>query len=91
MVTIRTELLPTSVRAVGGSLNIMMSSIAATICLRLFLPITDAFGMGYNFLLFFTASFLQFILVLIIIPETRGKSLVDIQMSFVSNRPRINV
>ena len=58
MEAIRIELLPTSVRAVGGSLSIMANAIAASICLRLFLPITEAFGMGYNFLLFFTASFL---------------------------------
>lgn len=82
IIVLRSELLPMSVRAVGGSLNIMTSSIGGSLFSRLFLPVTDTIGVEYNFLCYFINCILQCILILTVLPETRGKTLVDIQMSF---------
>lgn len=86
VIIIRSELIPMSVRAVGVSLGIMTSSLAASISVRLFLPISDTFGIGYNFLFFFVGCILKFVFVLVVLPETRGKSLVDIQVSLEPSR-----
>lgn len=81
VIIIRGEVVPMSVRAIGVSLGIMTSSVCASVSVRLFLPISDTFGIRYNFLLFFVGCVLKFIFVLAVLPETRGKSLVDIQVS----------
>lgn len=75
------ELPPMSVKAIGNSLSVIMASSASATVVAIFLPITDAFGMKYNFLIYSIAAILLFLLILLVVPETRGKSLVDIQKS----------
>lgn len=75
------ELLAMSVKAIGNSLGAQMISIGGTITVAIFLPIADAYGIEYNFLIYSISSVLFFAFVLIVLPETRGKSLVDIQNS----------
>lgn len=77
--TISGEILPMSVKAIGHSLGGLMFSITTTISVAIFLPITESYGMQYNFLFYTVISIFLFAFVLIVLPETRGKSLVDIQ------------
>lgn len=73
------ELLPMSVKAMGNSLGSLVYSIGALITMNVFLPINEAYGIQYNFIIYLIASALLFVFILMVIPETRGKSLVDIQ------------
>lgn len=77
---IRSELIPMSVRAVGGSLSIVMHALAAWVTVRIFSPITIFYGIEYNFLLYSIACILTFVYVFLFLPETRGKSLADIHL-----------
>jgi len=86
MFIIRSELLPTSVRAIGGSLGIMTDSVVAFATAWLYTPVAARYGMQYNFLFYSASSFLGIIYVFLLLPETRGRSLVDIEKS-LKNRP----
>lgn len=81
MFIIRSELLPTSVRAIGGSLGIMTDSVIAFSTSWLYMPIAVKYGVQYNFLFYFISSILGLIYVFFSLPETRGKSLIDIETS----------
>lgn len=83
---VRGELLPMSVKAVGGCLAIMTNSLAVGICMNLFLPITNTYGIQYNYIFFIFSSIIAFLYVFKALPETKGKPLVDIQMSLQSER-----
>lgn len=75
----RSELLPMSVRAVGGSASILTSSLISFAVIRSFSPLT-VYSIQYNFVLYLSACILTFIFVYLILPETRGKSLTDIKL-----------
>lgn len=77
---IRSELLPMSVRAIGGAVSIVGNSLTSFIVIRLFLPITAAYGIEYNFIIYLIASILTFMFVYFIMPETRGKALIDVKL-----------
>lgn len=77
---IRSELLPMSVRAIGGAVSIVGNSLTSFLVIRLFLPITAAYGMECNFILYLIACILTFIFVYCIMPETRGKELSDVKL-----------
>lgn len=76
---IRGELLPQNVKALGNSAATIASSISAFISAKVFLSIANEYGMETNFILFSTMSLILFIYVSFDLPETRGKSLVEIQ------------
>ncbi|KAK7573736.1 hypothetical protein V9T40_010927 [Parthenolecanium corni] len=78
---IRGELLPLSVKAIGGFLTVSVDSLASFLTIRLFPIITQQYGIEFNFLLYCTASMLGCVYIYLALPETRGKSLIDIQKS----------
>lgn len=84
LIMIRSELLPTGVRAIGGSLGLIMDSIAAFATARLYLPVNSLYGVQYNFLFYFISSMVVVVCIFAMLPETRGKSLADIQLSHKS-------
>ena len=77
--TTRGELLPHNTRSFGGSLAIMAHSMVGSAATKVFLFIADAFGMYWNFVLYSIMSLVSVLFVYFILPETRGKSLVEIQ------------
>lgn len=78
---IRGELLPISVKAVGGFLTVSVDSLTSFVTIYLFPIITKNYGIEFNFLLYFIAGILGCVHVYWTLPETRGKTLVDIQKS----------
>lgn len=84
METMRSELLPMSMKGVGGCLCVMANALAIVISVRMFLPITTTFGIQYKFLLFMVTGIIAFAYIYKVLPETRGKTLVDIQLSLQS-------
>lgn len=77
----RGELLPISVKGIGSCLSVMANSICTGLSTKIFLPVFNDFGKPYNFLIFLISSSINFVYIFKMLPETRGKTLVDIQLS----------
>lgn len=73
------ELLPQGVKAIGACMAVVVGSVASFTTTWLFLPIGERYGMETNFVLYFVVSLVMLVYVYFDLPETRGKSLVEIQ------------
>ena len=73
------ELLPQSVKRAGTGLNMFTFSIVLFVNSRTFLPIAETFGMGANFIQFAIFNLIMIAYVYFDVPETRGRTLVEIQ------------
>jgi SP family facilitated glucose transporter-like MFS transporter 8 len=78
---IKGELLPLSVRAIGSSMAVIAQSITSFLIAKMFIPVEQNFGMESNFLFYSVMGVVTTVLIYVILPETRGKSLHDIQKS----------
>lgn len=76
---VRGELFPQSVRALGGFVAMSSHSTVGFVVSRTFLPIKDRYGLEINFLLYAAMSFVAFVYTFFQLPETRGRTLVEIQ------------
>lgn len=86
---IRGELLPLSVRAIGGSMAVVVNAGTGFFVSKLFLPVTESFGMETNFLVYALLSAFMVVFTYMVLPETKGKSLDEIQMSLEGKKPKI--
>jgi MFS family permease len=77
------EIFPNSVRAKGQTLGSFTHWIAAVIISWLFPAISENNGGGWVFIFFSAAMVLQFIIVLKFFPETKGKTLEQIQKDMI--------
>lgn len=78
---LRGELFPQSMKAMGNCIGVVANALVGFITTKMFLWISTRFGMQFNFLLFSIVSVLAFIYVYFEVPETKGKTLVEIQKS----------
>lgn len=78
---IRGELLPISVKAIGGFLTVTVDSLASFLIILLLPIIMKQYGIEFNFLAYCIAGMLGSAYIYCKLPETRGKSLVEIQES----------
>ena len=76
------ELFPTKIRGKGIAFCLFFNSLAATALSVYFLPLVKWLGMGQTYGLFalFTAAY--FLIALFFLPETKARSLEEIQLSF---------
>lgn len=79
--TLKGELLPFSVRAIGSSMAVVGFSVASFSVSKTFLPVTERFGMETNFLGYSMVGLFTTILLYYVLPETRGKTLHELQNS----------
>ncbi|XKL59570.1 hypothetical protein PGB90_000586 [Kerria lacca] len=79
---IRGEILPQNTKALGSSLGVIFSSVVSFIVSKVFLLISDSYGIYTNFFFFSLTSFILAVYVYMDMPETKGMTLVDIQKSF---------
>jgi len=77
------EIFPNSVRAKGQTLGSFTHWTAAVIISWLFPAISENNGGGWVFIFFSAAMVLQFIIVLKFFPETKGKTLEQIQKEMI--------
>ena len=78
---IRGELLPLSVRAIGGCMAVVVNAGATFCASKMFLPITDALGMETNFLIYTLLCTFMIFFTYYVLPETKGIPLEEIQLS----------
>jgi SP family facilitated glucose transporter-like MFS transporter 8 len=88
---LRGELLPLSIRAIGGSMATLTTAITGFSTSKMFLPIATYLGMEVNFLGYATMAVLMVFMVYFFLPETRGKSLDEIQNELKSGIKLDNV
>ncbi len=84
------ELFPTSVRGKGIALCLFFNSLASTLLATFFLPISHILGMGQTYWLFAIFSFFYFLAAFFLLPETKTKSLEEIQFEF-QKKAKINL
>ncbi|HBM17209.1 MAG TPA: hypothetical protein DD381_12830 [Lentisphaeria bacterium] len=76
------EVLPTAVRSLGIVIGGLCSVLIGTIFVSKFLVLGAWLGYGSLFLMIAVFSFLYFIFTILFLPETRGKSLEEIESTF---------
>ena len=81
MFVIRAEILPLSVRALGASTAVVTNGLVAFCVARMFLPLSTRFGLETNFFVYALMSLLMSATVYSIVPETRGRTLGEINES----------
>lgn len=78
------ELLPTPVRSLGAALITFSYSIIYFVVNLLFLKVISSLGLGLTLLIFGTANLGIAMIVLLFIPETKGRTLQDMEKAFSS-------
>ncbi|KAK7075002.1 hypothetical protein SK128_025528 [Halocaridina rubra] len=88
------ELLPTPVRSLGASICILCFAAAQFVIGYAFPELTSAIGLGGSLLVFAVANFILGLVMFVFLPETRGRSLHELQEIFSfqpPERPLIDV
>jgi sugar porter (SP) family MFS transporter len=78
------ELLPTAVRSTGMSIALSLNSLVSALLATVFLPIVSYIGYGGIFILLAFFSAIYCYIALVKLPETKGKSLEQIESYFSS-------
>ncbi|XP_065221946.1 facilitated trehalose transporter Tret1-like isoform X6 [Planococcus citri] len=76
---IRGELFPLSVRASGGCLSVVTWSATTFVTTKIFLHLSESFGIEANFILFLIFTSMTMVFVYLFLPETKNKTLIQIQ------------
>ncbi|KAK7075170.1 hypothetical protein SK128_010324 [Halocaridina rubra] len=84
------EMIPTPVRTVGGPICIFFYSLAVFGISHLFPMFIEAFGIAYVFFLFASSLVVLFVILWFVFPETKGKTLNELQGAFVKKTPETN-
>lgn len=74
------ELFPTSVKAIGMTLSDLTYTIMAIVSLKVYYVTIALYGMYFPFLLFFCCGLFTATFVYFVVPETKGRTLEEIQM-----------
>jgi len=79
------EVFPTSVRSKGQGVGSASHWIVYSILALIFPVLTHQYGPGTPFIIFAVATFIQFVVVLLFYPETKGKTLEQLQRQLVKS------
>ncbi len=80
------ELMPTRIRSNGMSIALVINEAVATFLAAIFLPTVGRYGYTTMFVLFAGFTVIYFITVTFFLPETKGKTLEEIEAFFSSPR-----
>lgn len=83
------ELFPTQIRGKGMAVCLFFNSLASTLLATLFLPLVSFLGMGNTYWLFALFSIGYFFLTYFFLPETKEKSLEEIQHHFMEKQKKL--
>ncbi|HWF18491.1 MAG TPA: MFS transporter [Verrucomicrobiae bacterium] len=79
------ELMPTRIRSNGMSIALLINQAVSTTIAALFLPAVGKFGYSTIFFAFAGCTVIYFITAAFFLPETKGKTLEEIEARFESN------
>lgn len=83
LITVVSEIFPLSVKNMGFSISYVISAFFSFLLTAAFLPISDTIGEQYIFWIHAVCGFLVSPLVILFLPETKGKTLEEIQASLL--------
>ncbi len=78
------ELMPTRIRSNGMSVALVINQIVSTTLAAIFLPIVSNYGYSTMFFVFAGFTVIYFITAVFFLPETKGKTLEEIEEHFES-------
>jgi MFS family permease len=76
------ELMPTRIRSNGMSITLLINQLVSTILAGIFLPFVSKYGYSSMFFLFASFTVVYFITIVLFLPETKGKTLEEIEAHF---------
>jgi hypothetical protein len=76
------ELMPTRIRSTGVSIALVINQLVSTTLAIIFLPIASKYGYSAMFFLFAGFTVIYFISAAFFLPETKGKTLEQIEEHF---------
>jgi hypothetical protein len=79
------ELMPTRIRSVGMSVALVLNQLVSTTLAVLFLPIVSKYGYANMFLLFAGCTVVYLLTAALLLPETKGKTLEEVEQYFEGN------
>ena len=82
------ELMPTRIRSNGMSIALLINQAVATGIAGTFLPTVGKYGYSTMFFGFAACTVIYFVTAALILPETKGKTLEEIEAHFEGNRER---
>jgi SP family myo-inositol transporter-like MFS transporter 13 len=78
------ELMPTRIRSNGMSIALVINQLVSTTLAVIFLPVASKYGYSAMFFLFAGFTVIYFLTAVFFLPETKGKTLEEIEESFAS-------
>ncbi|HET6170804.1 MAG TPA: MFS transporter [Terracidiphilus sp.] len=76
------ELMPTRIRSNGMSVALVLNQLVSTTLTAIFLPFVSKYGYSSMFFLFAGFTVIYFLTVTFLLPETKGKTLEEIEAHF---------
>jgi len=76
------ELMPTRIRSVGMSIALVINQMVSTTLAVLFLPVVSKYGYSTMFFVFAGFTVIYFLTAAFLLPETKGKTLEEIELYF---------
>jgi MFS family permease len=76
------ELMPTRIRSNGMSIALLLNQVVSTSIAAVFLPTVGKYGYGSMFFAFAGATVIYFVTATFLLPETKGKTLEEIEEYF---------
>jgi MFS family permease len=83
------ELLPTRIRSTGMGIALLLNQGTSTLIAAIFLPTVGNYGYAAMFTFWAGATFLYFLVAWLFLPETKGKTLEEIEESFTPAAKRL--
>jgi hypothetical protein len=77
-----TELMPTRIRSIGIGVTLLLNQGASTLIAAVFLPVVGNYGYAAMFFFWAACTVVYFITAMFFLPETKGKTLEEIEMYF---------
>lgn len=81
------ELMPTRIRSNGMSIALLINEAVATFLAAIFLPTVGRYGYTTMFMIFAGFTVIYFLTVTFFLPETKGKTLEEIESHFSGQAP----
>jgi MFS family permease len=80
------ELMPTRIRSNGMSVALLLNQAVSTTIAAVFLPVVGKYGYGTMFFVFAACTVAYFVTAAFFLPETKGKTLEEIEAHFEHKR-----